>query len=163
MFVVFISIFYAVGLGILGYGIWSMQRSTAARDWPVALGTINSVNLESHTDSDNSTTHQVEISYSYTVSGVDYYSDQLAFGYAGSSSYQFHNEIYSELAPAKEVSVRYDPADPQTAVLSYGVHRSIKFFLTFGFTWLSFVIGFNAIWWVSSSSENILLRNLGIH
>ena len=157
--VAILSIFYVAGFGLLGYSLLSMKRSTEAAAWPSAVGTIVSCDLESNSDEDG-TSYEVKVSYSYTVAGRELTNDVLAFGYYASSGRKAHQEILDKLKAAKTVEVRYDPNDPQTSVLSFGVHRSIQFTLAFAVTWLLFVIGFTIIWWVASRSDDVLLRNL---
>ncbi|MEM6471335.1 MAG: DUF3592 domain-containing protein [Planctomycetota bacterium] len=158
-FVAFISIFYAVGFGLLGYSLTSMKRSTEAAAWPAVAGRIVSCDLESNSDGDG-TTYEVKVSYSYKVGGRELTNDVLAFGYSGSSGHESHREILEKLKAAKTVEVRYDPDSPETSALSFGFHRSIQFTLAFAVTWLLFVVGFSIIWWVASRSDDVLLRNL---
>lgn len=159
-FSAFISIFYIVGFGMLTYGLLSMKRSTEASKWPTAKGSIDSCELTSSSDGEGGTTYQVKVKYSYQVAGKIYAADKLAFGYSSSSGYDAHQEILSRLKNAKTVDVRYDPNNPETAVLSYGIHRSIQFVMAFSITWLLFVFGFTIIWWVASRNDTILLQNL---
>jgi hypothetical protein len=159
LFVVFISFFYLIGFGLLGYSLLSIKRSTEAASWPSTLGTITSCDLESHSDGDG-TTHQVRVKYLYQVGGREFTSQVIAFGYAASSGQEVHQEILDKLKSATTVEVRYAPYDPQTSVLSYGFHRSLQFTLAFAITWLLFVIGFTIIWWVATGSDDVLLRNL---
>src|SRR5262249_17601824 len=161
-FTIFISIFYAVGFGMLGFGIWSAWRSTQAAHWPTVPGTVSSLDLQTNSDSDG-TTYQVQVAYKYTVTESAYHSSRLAFGYTGSSGRDAHAEIYEKLKSAKSVDVHYDPEDPASAVLSFGMHRSIQFVLIFAITWLAFMVGFTLIWWLSLTSDNVLLQNLSVH
>ena len=69
-FIAFISIFYAVGFGLLGYSLLSMKRSTEAAAWPSTVGTIVWCDLKTDVDSDGDT-HQVKVSYQYSVSVVN--------------------------------------------------------------------------------------------
>lgn len=158
-FTVFISLFYVVGFGMLGYGLWSAVRSTHAADWPQTPGTVTSLVIKENHDSDG-TTYEVQVEYTYTVAGQAHTGSRLAFGYGASSGHDAHDEIYRKLKDAKEVEVRYDPQNPETSVLSYGVHRSIQFTLAFAITWLAFVIGFTVMWWLFSQSDSVLLENL---
>ena len=160
-FAAFIGLFYLVGFGVLGYGLWAALRSTQAGDWPTTPGVIQEVTLEHDTDGDG-TTYEVKVRYAYFVEGREYEGTRLAFGYGGSGGFAAHEEIRRTLAAAKEVAVRYDPDDPATAVLSYGLHRSIRFVLAFGVTWLAFVIGFTVIGWVAAGGDDVLLRNLSV-
>lgn len=159
-FTAFISLFYLIGLGMLGYGLWMMKRSLEVATWPITEGRIESCELKSNSDSDGDTTYEVQVNYTYRVSGQEYQNDRLAFGYSASSGEQAHREILTRLTNASVVRVHYDPVNPQTSVLSYGVHRSIQFILAFATTWLLFVVGFTVIWWLASRSDEVLLKHL---
>ena len=159
-FTIFISIFYAVGLGILGYALWSARRSSIAADWPVAPGKVETCSVESGSDSDGGTTYEVKVQYKYSVGGNEFTGTRLAFGYAASNGQEGHQQICDKLRNAKSIDVRYDPNDPSVSTLSFGIHRSIQFMVAFAITWLAFVVGFTVIWWVASRSDDVLLRNL---
>ena len=155
--ILFISIFSLPGFAILGYGLWSMKRSTEPASWPTTQGRIVSCALEGDSD-DNA--YKVQVSYSYSVHGVNFTNDKLAFGYERNSGRNAHQEILSKLEAARTVDVRYDPMDPQTSVLSFGVHRSIQLVIVGAFTWLAFVFGFTITEWVGAQGDRALLRNL---
>ena len=159
-FTIFISIFYAIGLGILGYALCSARRSSIAADWPTAPGKVESCSVASNTDSDGGTTYEVKVQYKYSVLGNEYTGTRLAFGYAASSGQEAHQQICDKLRNSKSVDVRYDPVDPAVSTLSFGIHRSIQFMFAFAITWLAFVVGFTIIAWVASQSDDVLLRNL---
>jgi hypothetical protein len=160
-FAVFISVFYVVGFGLLGYGLWSARRSTQAAAWPTAPATITSLEVRENADSDGST-YEVQVQYTYTVDGVAYDGSRLAFGYARSSGREAHDEIFRRLKEARAVSARYDPADPSVSCLSFGLHRSIQLTLAFAVTWLLFVIGFTLLFWLFSRRDVVLLENLSV-
>jgi hypothetical protein len=159
---VFFGLFYVVGFGMLGYGIWSAKRSTDAASWPTTEGSLTKVALDEHSDSDG-TTYKVEVEYTYTVAGSAYSGSQLAFGYSGSSGREAHEEICAKLKSAKSVDVRYDPNDPASSALSFGIHRSIMFILVFALTWLAFIGGITLIWWLTYRGDDVLLQNLSVH
>jgi hypothetical protein len=160
-FTAFISIFYLVGFGLLGFGMWSARRSTQAATWPTAPGTITRLEVHENSDSDGST-YEVKVQYTYTVDGVAYEGSRLAFGYAASSGKDAHDEIHRKLKEAKTVAVRYDPSDPSVSCLSFGLHRSIQLTLAFAVTWLAFVFGFTLLWWLFSRPDAVLLENLSV-
>lgn len=162
LFAFFIALFYAIGLGLLGYAMWSAHRSNIAAAWPIALGTMESCSLESRSDGEGGTTYEVKVQYSYAVNRKEFRGSRLAFGYAGSSGHEAHQQILSKLKSSKIVDVRYDPADPSVSTLSFGIHRSILFMFAFAITWLAFVVGLTVIWWVASRGDDVLLRNLGV-
>ena len=70
-FTPFIGVFYAVGFGMLGFGLWSARRSTLAATWPTTPAKITSLEVHEKSDSDGST-YEVKVRYSYTVDGVAY-------------------------------------------------------------------------------------------
>lgn len=162
-FFLFMSFFYLVGLGVLGYGVWAARRSTQVANWPITQGNLTNVALKEDSDSDGGTNYEVKVEYTYTVDGQAYHSSRLAFGYGLSSNHQAQTEIYEKLKAAKSVDVRYDPVNPASSVLSYGIHRTIRFILAFAITWLAFVIGCTLLWMLSSGSDKTLLQNLSIH
>jgi hypothetical protein len=158
-FVPFISVFYVIGFGVLGFGLWSARRSTQAGAWPTAPATITSLEVREDSDSDGST-YEVKVRYTYTVDGVAYDGSRLAFGYGSSSGRESHDEIFQRLKQAKTVAARYDPAAPRVSCLSFGLHRSIQITLAFAVTWLLFVIGFTLVFWLFSLRDAVLLDNL---
>jgi hypothetical protein len=146
---------------MLGYGVWSAWRSTRASAWPSTPDVLTNVALKENSDSDGPT-YEVQVTYTYTVSGNAYSGSRLAFGYVPSGSREAHQEIYEKLTAAKSVDVHYDPDDPATSALSFGIHRSIRFVLAFAITWLAFVVGFTMIWWVASRADRTLIQNLSV-
>jgi hypothetical protein len=159
-FALFISVFYLVGFAILGYSLWNARRSTQAAGWPTTPGTVTHLAIEEKSDSEGGTTYKVNVRYTYTVDGVGYEGDQLAFGYVASSGREAHDEIHSKLKNARQIAVRYDPSDPAVSCLSFGLHRSIQLGCAFAITWLAFVIGFTLIVLLASRGDNVLLENL---
>lgn len=159
-FYIFISVFYLVGFGLLGYGVWNARWSTQAASWPTTPGTITQLSV--HQTESDSTSYEVKVQYTYTVDGLAYEGSRLAFGYMGSNGREVHDEIHRKLKGAKTVAVRYNPSDPSVSCLSYGMHRSIQFVLAFALTWLVFVVGFTLMFWVFSRGDGVLLDNLSV-
>jgi hypothetical protein len=162
-FAIFISVFYLAGFGLLGYGLWSARRSTQAAHWPTTPGTLTNIDLKMDSDSDgDGTTYEVQVEYTYTVAGKAYEGSRLAFGYTGGSDRQEEARIHDKLKGAKSVDVRYDPDDPASSALSFGIHGSIKAVLSFAITWLVCVVGFTWMWWATSRTDTVLLQNLSV-
>jgi Protein of unknown function (DUF3592) len=160
-FAIIIGVFFLVGLGLLGYGIWSARRSTQAANWPTARGVLTNAVLKEESDSDGST-YEVKVEYTYKVTDNEYHGSRLAFGYQASDGREAHAEILEKLKAAKSVDVRYDPKDPSSSALSFGIHRSIKLMLGLAISWLAFLLGLALILWVASSSDRVLLENLSV-
>jgi len=155
----FISLFFAVGFGVLGYAINSLWASKAAGTWPTTEGRILRCEIKESRDSDGST-YETQVEYGYTVAGSHYKGTRIAFGYAGSSGRRAHQEIADRLIDAKTVLVRYDPSDASRAVLSYGINRSTIFMFVFGVTWLLFISGLTALTVLMARSDAGVLGTL---
>lgn len=160
LFILFI-IFYAGGFGMLWSGINSAKQSVEASNWPFVTGTITNLSLRENSDSDG-TTYGVEVEYHYSVRGRTYTSSRLAFGYASSSGRQAHQDFLNKLEHASSVKVRYNPQNPATSTLSFGIHRSVKSVLAFAITWLAFTFGLTLIWWIESQPDDVLLKNMEV-
>jgi hypothetical protein len=158
-FIVVISLFYLVGFALLAGALWNTRHSLQAGSWPTAPAKITRLEVRENSDSDGST-YQVEVEYSYVVDGRPYDGKQLAFGYNATSGREAHDEICRKLQGAKQVFVRYDPANPARSCLSYGLHRSLQILLAFAVTWLAFIVGMTLLWWLFSRSDTVLLDNL---
>ncbi|MDR1497499.1 MAG: DUF3592 domain-containing protein [Puniceicoccales bacterium] len=163
-FILFISVFYAVGIGILGYGVYMLYQSQTASRWPTVEGKILECNvIESHRSGHSrGTTHTYEakVRYSYVVAGTQLEGSRIAFGYSGSSGEHVHNEIADRLRTSRAVMVRYDPNNPSRSVLSYGINRSTITSLVFGVMWLLVIIGFSAVCVLGSQSDKGILNTL---
>ncbi|MFO0951647.1 MAG: DUF3592 domain-containing protein [Isosphaeraceae bacterium] len=162
-FAAFVGIFYAIGLGVLGFGLWGAWRSTAAASWPTTRCQLKEAHLHTQSEgSEGGPTYEVTVRYTYAVDGVIYEGDRVAFGYRSSNNLSAHRGIHDALSRAKALSVRYDPVRPAVSCLSYGVHQSIQFMIVFGAVWLAFCIGFTCLCWISGASDDVLIRNLTV-
>lgn len=158
----FFALFLAVGLAILGFGLRSLHLTRQAEHWPTVPGTVVSSDFETNT-SDDSTTYNAKVRYTYNALGREITGEKIAFGYTGSSSRGFHMEIYEALPEGAQVAVRYDPQKPERAVLSFGVNQSIMFMLIFGLVWTIFTLGMMAMFWLGGQGAGTLLDNMIIY
>ena len=78
----------------------------------------------------------------------------------GSSGRSAHQEIEARLRNANALQVRYDPNDPGECALSYGLNRSTLTMLIFAITWLLFVTGFTALFFLSQQPDTPLLDTM---
>ncbi|MGF1545215.1 MAG: DUF3592 domain-containing protein [Parvularculaceae bacterium] len=156
---VFLALFVAVGLGLLGYGAHAWRLASVAAHWPTATGRIVSRDFDIDRDSE-STTYRTKVRYVYEVNGRELTGETIAFGYAGSSSERFHREVYAALSVGRDVAVRYDPNDPSRAALSHGVNQSILFIVIFGATWTLFTLGMATMVFVGDKGAARLLGNI---
>ena len=82
-FYLFISIFFLVGFGLLGWGLYSLYKAKAAAGWAETRGSIKSCELVEDSSGDG-TTWSVKVAFDYSVAGRSFSGNRLAFGYAGS-------------------------------------------------------------------------------
>ena len=68
-FTLFISLFFVVGFGILGYGIRSLVLSNKAKTWPTTKGHIETCMVTESSDSEGGPTYKVDVRYNYMVAG----------------------------------------------------------------------------------------------
>ncbi|HRX38868.1 MAG: DUF3592 domain-containing protein [Parvularculaceae bacterium] len=158
----FFGLFLAIGVGILGFGANALYQSRLAQSWPTASGKIVSSDFQVNSDSD-SDTYAAKVRYSYEVMGRVLTGERIAFGYTASSGESFHRDIYNALPVNTQVAVRYDPANPERAVLAYGMNQSIVFLLIFGAVWTMFTVGMIAMFWLSGQGGGSLLDNIIIY
>ncbi len=156
-FGLFISVFFLVGFGMLGWGIRSYLKGQTSRAWPTSPGVLTDCELVEDSDSEG-TTWQVKVKYQYEAAGSLYTSERLAFGYGGSSTKEEHRAIYDKLISGAGIVVRYDPNDPAESVIAAGFNRSTLIVLIFAATWLLFCTGFTALF-VSMSGKDMQILN----
>jgi hypothetical protein len=160
-FTIFISIFFAVGLGLLGYGVHSFYRGRQALAWPAVEGRLLECRLQENPDSEGST-WEVKVRYSYSVAGREFEGKRVAFGYSGSSTHVEHQGIYEKLQSGSRVMVHYQPSNPSDSVLAAGFNRSTFMTLAFAVTWLLFTTGFTVLWATSSGRDARILEQIEI-
>ncbi len=160
-FVIFISIFFLVGFGLLGYGVHSFYRGRQALSWPAVEGRLLECRLHENRDSDGNT-WEVKVRYCYTVAGREFEGTRVAFGYRGSSTQEEHEGIFAKLQLGSRVMVHYQPSDPGDSVLAAGFNRSTFLILAFAVTWLLFTTGFTVLWTTSSGQDTRILEQIEI-
>src|SRR5690606_19259656 len=122
----FFGLFLAVGAAMLFWGGRSYYYSQQAAHWPTTPGDIVASDFKVNSDSDGDT-YEAKVEYTYNPDGHERTGKKIAFGYTASSGSAFHREIHDALPVGARVAVRYDPKNPDRAVLSYGVNNSILF------------------------------------
>lgn len=116
----FVFIFLLAGLGLWYAGRKLEADARRANRWPVTDGVLESCEVvsKSSTPREEPSTWHLELRYSYEVDGVTYHSDRYAFGYGGGYDDAKHRRIAAALKASPKLLVRYDPAQPQEAVLN---------------------------------------------
>ena len=134
-------VFLAAGIGISIWGWSVLQDARVSESWPVTDGEILSSNVRIDND-DDGTAYFGDVTFRYVVDDVVYTSDTVSFGQYGSSNRSHAEGIVTRYPTGNGVTVHYDPADPETAVLEPGVTWSSYFMLAMGvvFTCIPLII-----------------------
>ncbi|MBK7896985.1 MAG: DUF3592 domain-containing protein [Candidatus Promineifilaceae bacterium] len=128
--VLFTIVFFAVGIGLSIWGWSVLQNARVSESWPTTDGEILSSSVRVDRDEDG-TSYFGDVTFRYLVDDFSYTSDNVSFGQYGGD--RDHAEAIVARYPAGSgVTVHYDPADPETAVLEPGVTWSSYMLLAMG-------------------------------
>lgn len=152
----FVVVFYGAGIFIASSIIPSVVASRQAGGWPTVQGVIKSSALHEVQASKGGRRYLAIVEYDYDVNGTAFVNHAVAHGYQSTRNQVSHQAIVDLLPESTTVAVRYDPANPQISVLSYGIHRSLVHSLGFLIVWFSLVTLFA----LGSLSGNSIDRTL---
>lgn len=124
-------VFFAAGIGVSIWGWSVLQNARISDSWPTTDGEILSSNVRVDND-DDGTSYFGDVTFQYFVDDIPYTSDNVSFGQYGSSDRDHAASIVARYPAGEGVTVHYDPADPETAVLEPGVTWSSYFLLAMG-------------------------------
>lgn len=125
------AIFFVVGGAVSWWGWDILQNARISENWPGTTGEITYSDVRTSRDEDG-TTYHADVEFAYVVDDRRYESDTVSFGQYGSSNRRHAAEIVDRYPVGTQVSVYYDPAVPDTAVLEPGVTWSSYFVLGLG-------------------------------
>ncbi len=115
---IFFSLFFFTGLAVGVFWIFpAIYKSLSSDTWIETPCQILSSRVQSHSDSDG-TTYSVDISYTYTVGGVQYRSSRYGFIGGSSSGYQGKAAVVRRYPPGSRAVCYINPDDPSEAVLN---------------------------------------------
>ena len=106
----------AIAIGVALYVIQFRQglRATASKQWPTSPGTVVASALEKSPD--GRWRYRAAVQYRYRAGGKDYQSNRIFWG--GNEGRQKHMaSVIAAYPQGSKVSVRYDPQNPNEAVL----------------------------------------------
>jgi hypothetical protein len=118
-------------------GIHDLWRQNRTSQYASTTGTVTDSRIETYKDDEGGTSYTPKIMYEYYVDGRRYLGYQWRHG-ASSSTKRTANEWSGAHPVGSDVTVYYDAAEPQTAVLMRGIEG-------LDFSMLIFAIPFNAI------------------
>ena len=115
--VLFFGLFFLVGAALFYYlFIRPVGLIVAARSWRETPCTIVSSQVGEHSDSDGST-YSVDITFAYTVDGVDRQSSSYDFSKGSSSGYDGKKAVVDRYPAGSRAVCYVDPEDPERAVI----------------------------------------------
>ncbi|MBI3882343.1 MAG: DUF3592 domain-containing protein [Verrucomicrobia bacterium] len=104
--------------GFVARSIW--QR-WSAQNFASAPGRVTHSEVIRMRGSKGGSSYRPKIVYTYEVDGRTLTSEQYHFGEMSSSDARWANAVLAQHPVGREVTVRYDPADPKRAVLKTGI------------------------------------------
>lgn len=111
----------AVGLFLSGR---DLLRGRSSASWPTTQGEVVYSSLEQHmstdSDGDASVTYGAKVVYNYQVGGQALTGDRRRFSESRSSSARRAQEAVNRYPVGSQVTVYYDPDNPQVSVLETG-------------------------------------------
>jgi hypothetical protein len=131
-----VFVFFLIGAALTWWGWTILRDARASADWPAAPGVITDSSLEFNQDEDGDS-YTPHVAYTYQVNGVSYESYTIKFGENTYSSERTAQEIIGQYPVGQEVTVFYDPTDPDSAILEPGVSGGSYIVLSVGLLFLA--------------------------
>jgi hypothetical protein len=114
-------LFLGIGLSMLYRQIQALRWGGRSMRWPTTLGTIQSAGIQRYTGGEDAF-YRVKVGYTYTVAGIPYHAQRLAFGIQPYIWWHAAaREAVAKYPSGSIVTVHYNPDNPKVAVLMTGV------------------------------------------
>jgi hypothetical protein len=115
---------FAAGIFLLAWGGYEMKVAHESGNWPGTQGTIVSSHISKQTRRDSKRrtviTYYPSVQYKYAVKGRSYISNRIEFGGASGGMKSTAEKVVKRYPSGKNVTVHYNPRDPQYAILEAG-------------------------------------------
>jgi hypothetical protein len=126
-------VFLAVGAGLSWWGWTILQNARASVDWPSVEGQIIRSQVEHSTDAEGGDSYSPEVTFVYVAADDrSHEGGTIKFGENSYGSERKAQEILSRYPLGQTVTVFYDPANPDKAVLEPGVSNGSYIVLGIG-------------------------------
>ena len=128
MGIVLSLIFTGAGLFMLIRGLIEFRAGKASRDWPSVEGQVVTAMVEKKVDHDEdgtTTSYSPRVTYTYSVSGQQYASDQVVVGARRHYPSRARAEAKLAYRSGQQVTAFYNPDNPAQAVLEAGATRGV--------------------------------------
>ena len=118
------GLFFAMGLGCLGYGVLALRRAAASSRWPRVAGRVVSSAIEEDQAEAGGYDHRLVVEFAYEVQGQGYTCREFFPARSGPAlSRDAARSLQARVRSSETVAVAYDPADPADATLHPGHHH----------------------------------------
>ena len=116
LFLLLGAVFFPFGVFLAARGGWNQARARASVGWPTVVGKVERSEAKYGAGLYGGYFF-LALSYRYAVGGRDYEGDRVQFGSSRFARKEFADRLADKYPAGAEVTVRYDPNDPVTAVL----------------------------------------------
>ena len=118
---------FVLGALLLWLGWRRQQKVKASMSWPYVVGKVVAASVRQVVERGDAQTRDVTnyvplVQYDYQVGGQNYQGNRLAFQEKAYSSQKKAFHLVAAFPAGNPVSVYYDPANPQNAVLERQAH-----------------------------------------
>ena len=130
-----LPLLFIVAGGVMSFfGVRQLMRAQASTTWPTVTGVvmISELGKQMGNERDESTTYSADISYDYVANDRSYVNGAISFDGVISSDPSTARRLLKRYPVGKQVTVYYNPADPQDAVLEPGPTAGSWFLPSFG-------------------------------
>jgi hypothetical protein len=129
-------LFLGIGFFLLSRALQHRRMAAAAVQWPTTEGTVITAKVVKHTSKsdDEFDSYTPKVRYAYAVNGAHYVSDLVRIGLAdiGYIREQQARDHLARYPVGATVAVRYDPQEPELAVLEIGQVGAARYLLAGG-------------------------------
>jgi hypothetical protein len=112
-------VFSAMAIGLILVGLFTMRETSRSRGWLKTGATIVSSRVTEYAGK-SGRTYRPMVIYAYSVGPARFMSSRIAFRQSASSSRAAAEGIAARYRAGTRVEIRYDPQDPEQAVLAPG-------------------------------------------
>lgn len=136
-------LFIVAGTLMSFFGVRQFLQAKASTAWPTVTGVITVAELgkQMGNEQDESTTYSADLSYDYLVNDHSYVNGAVSFAGVKSRDPSTARRILKRYPVGKQVTVYYNPDDPQDAVLEPGLRGGSWFLPLFGTLFVAVGVG----------------------
>jgi hypothetical protein len=126
-----IIVLVLAGLGVVLFAVYirNLARVRASGSWPAVQGTVTEswIEEDATTEEDGTISRRYapKVSYRYTVMGMEYQGDRIAFGPGTSGSRSSAEKVLARYPKGGAALVYYNPEKPTDAVLERSLSKGL--------------------------------------